>query len=188
MGHVILNDSSNGFVTVCFVWFVLRLVHVHFLIMFERLFKYLLPNMICNAFLIFFHNPVRRNPRTFTDKPRSQESKIVMYMFYFINKPSFKHKIITSKGGCVFLMIAVPMLPQAEFGRSDHREYALRFKIIRCLQRLLLQLNHIHLGYCIDKYKLFYLLRWHHRKHRLECIHKDLLWLVHRAPFLHHHT
>ena len=166
-------------------------VHVHFWIMFERLFKYLLPNMICNAFLIFFHNPVRRNPRTFTDKPRSQESKISgekSWCTCFINKPSLKHKIITSKGGCVFLMVAVPMLPQAEFGRNDHWEYALHFIIIRCLQRLLLQLNHIHLGYCIDKYKLFYLLRWHHRKHRLECIHKDLLWSVHRAPFLHHRT
>ena len=28
---------------------------------------------------------------------------------------------------CVFLMVVVPMLPQVEFGRNDHREYALQF-------------------------------------------------------------
>ena len=32
------------------------------------------------------------------------------------------------KVGCVFLMVAVRMLPQAEFGRNDHREYALHLR------------------------------------------------------------
>ena len=40
-------------------------------------------------------------------------------------------KILLNKVGCVFLMVVVPMLPHAEFGRSDHREYALRFKCVR---------------------------------------------------------
>ena len=31
------------------------------------------------------------------------------------------------KVGRVFLMVFVPMLPHAEFGRNDHREYALHF-------------------------------------------------------------
>ena len=29
--------------------------------------------------------------------------------------------------GCVFLIVAIPMLPHAEFGRNGHREYALHF-------------------------------------------------------------
>ena len=32
------------------------------------------------------------------------------------------------KEGCTFLMVAVPMLTHAEFGRNDHRECALHFK------------------------------------------------------------
>ena len=32
-----------------------------------------------------------------------------------------------SKMGCAFLMFADPMLPYAEFGRNDHRDYALHF-------------------------------------------------------------
>ena len=37
----------------------------------------------------------------------------------------------SGKVGCVFLMVAVPMLPQTEFGRSNHREYALHFTFIK---------------------------------------------------------
>ena len=32
------------------------------------------------------------------------------------------------KGGCVFLMITVRLLPHAKFARSDHREDALHFR------------------------------------------------------------
>ena len=34
---------------------------------------------------------------------------------------------VNHKVGCVFPMVAVPILPHAEFGRNDHREYALHF-------------------------------------------------------------
>ena len=39
----------------------------------------------------------------------------------------FVWRITNIKLVCVCLIVAVPMLPQAEFGRNDHREYAIYF-------------------------------------------------------------
>ena len=37
----------------------------------------------------------------------------------------------SGKVGCVFLMVAVPMLPHAEFGQTDHGEDASHFTIVQ---------------------------------------------------------
>ena len=41
--------------------------------------------------------------------------------------------ILATKVGCVFPMVVIPILPQAEFGPNDHREDAPHF-ILRCLK------------------------------------------------------
>ena len=41
--------------------------------------------------------------------------------------------ILTSKVGCVFPLIIIPILPQAEFGPNDHQEDAPHFINISCI-------------------------------------------------------
>ena len=54
---------------------------------------------------------------------KSQEVKV-----WLSDLKTVFYQLSFSKVGRVFLMVVVPMLPHAGFGRNDHRKYALHFK------------------------------------------------------------